>query len=106
MKTKFEIKRNCGYENSFGAVGERDTVTLKVTVAVTDERKRGHFEFYDIETRGDRFYAEGGLWFKPNSEGILELVDYDGVFSLSDFILDALDDNGYDVADMKRVMAS
>ena len=44
----------------------------------------------------ERWYAEGGLWFKGKT-----LVDYDGVFSLSHAIIDKLEENGYDVSEMK-----
>lgn len=97
MQERFKVIRDCGRENSFGPVGERATVELQVTVEVNDEKNYGSFEFYDIESAGNRFYAEGGLWFEDRT-----LVDYDGMFCISDFILDSLEENGYDVASMRE----
>ena len=103
LNEQFEIERNCGYENSFGAVGERDTVTLTVRVNVNDDREYGSFEFY---SPCGRYYAEGGLWFNSSRRDldcvVLELVDYDGVYALPDFILSTLDEAGYDVEEMVR----
>ena len=105
MKVKYEIERNCGYGNSFGPVGERATVTLHVTVWLPDEaqgpddRQRGGYEFYDIESSGSRFYASGELNFDDG-----ELVDYDGMFCLSDFILDTCEEYGFDVEEMRGTL--
>lgn len=96
----YEIERNCGYENSYGAVGERNTVILTVRVNVNDDKQYGCFEFYD---GSGQYYAEGGLWFNQlGHDGVLELVDFDGVFALPDFILNTLAEGGYDVEEMVR----
>ena len=102
---KFQVERNCGRENSFGPVGERKTVMLNVSVwlpdeVLNDEDQYGSFEFYDLEEQGGQFYAEGGLWFTNGS-----LTDYDGMFSLSDFILDAIEGEGFDVSEMREVLS-
>mgnify|MGYP003648730953 CR=1 FL=1 len=86
----FDIERNCGRENSFGSVGARKTVMLRVNIKVNPETEYGSFEFYDLETGGEDFYAEGGLWFNGR-----ELIDFDGIFDLPDFIQDALSDEGF-----------
>ena len=105
MKIRYEIERNCGRENSFGPVGERATVTLQVTVWLPDceqgpdDRRRGGYEFFDLESRGERFYAEGELNFEGK-----ELVDYDGMYCLSDFILDTCEENGFDVDEMRGIL--
>ena len=44
---------------------------------------------YDEESRGDDYYAEGGLWFNGN-----ELTDYDGVFDLDENIIDCVKEMG------------
>ena len=106
MKLRFEVERNCGRENSFGAVGERKTVMLQVNISLPDEvlggeeSQYGSFEFYDIEEGGEQFYAEGGLWFTGGS-----LTDYDGIFSLSDFIVDAIEGEGFDVSEMRELLS-
>jgi len=64
-------------EGSWGATSF-EVRTMRITAWVNTEKMRGGFEIYDIETGGNDYYAEGGLWF--NAYG--ELVDYDGVFSL------------------------
>lgn len=51
----------------------------------------GCFEFYDLESGGEYTYAEGGLWFEEDRNG-LTLVDYDGVYELPMFILKKLSD--------------
>ena len=94
MEEKFQIERNMGKMNSFGPVGERKTVMLQVSVKVNEETNYGCYELYDIESAGEQFYAEGGLWFKEK-----DLVDYDGIFALPDFIVEKLRDNGYTVSD-------
>jgi len=63
-----------------GSWGETpwETVELHITAWACMDRLRGGFEIYDIETRGERYYGEGGLWF--NVDG--DLLDYDGVYDL------------------------
>lgn len=63
-----------------GSWGESDweTAELHITAWACMERKRGGFEIFDTATKGERWYAEGGLWF--NADG--RLVDYDGVYDL------------------------
>ena len=55
-----------------------EAVELRITAWACMERLRGGFEIYDTATRGERWYAEGGLWFDEDGD----LTDYDGVFSL------------------------
>ena len=56
-------------------------VEMRVTVGLRDE-SYGYFEIYDIASDGNRFYAEGGLWFDKDRK----LVDYDGVGELPDIV--------------------
>ena len=56
---------------------------------------RGWFEQYS--RIGMNYHAEGGLWFEGN-----ELVDYDGIYALSSEVLDTLEENGFDVTEMRR----
>lgn len=85
-------------ENSFGTLKAEDQVKLSVTVGI-NRPEYGWFEFYDEETDGDEWYCEGGLWFENN-----ELTDYDGCFCLPNFILDKLEELGYNVADMRKTL--
>lgn len=58
------------------------------------EGKVGSFEIWledDMES-----YEEGILWFNGKT-----LVDYDGVYCLDKAIIDCLERNGFDVAEMK-----
>lgn len=87
-------------ENSFGIVGEQDNVTLHVSVGINSDTY-GWFEFYDQESGGDDWYAEGSLNFENG-----ELVGYDGVFSLASFVMDKLEELGYNVTDMRETMES
>ena len=84
-------------EGSWGAT-QWEKGTLRITAWVNEERGRGGFEIYDVETRGNRAYGEGGLWFDGfrNDErgGTGVLVDYDGVGSLDLRIIQWLDDEG------------
>lgn len=82
-------------ENSFGIVRKADDVEMEITVRLPSNHYAS-FEMYDTETGGDEWYAEGGLWFTENT-----LTDYDGVFALSPVVLQILEENGYDVEEMK-----
>jgi hypothetical protein len=75
-------------EETFETTTNRGTL-LEVTVRIKNE-ERGSFEIYDVETGGDRVYAEGGLWFSGKY-----LRDYDGVFELPGYIMDKLVGWGY-----------
>jgi hypothetical protein len=94
-KETFEVVVPLQLENSFGVIKAEDSVKLEVTVGMNSD-DYGWFEFYDIETGGDDWYAEGGLWFQGN-----KLTDYDGVFALPTYILEKLKEWGYDVSDIE-----
>ena len=105
MDEKWEEETGMIEQNSFGVTREESKVTLTFHVKVWNSHEtseygplRGCFEFWDNETGGDEWYAEGGLWFTDG-----ELTDYDGVFSLSSYILEKLNEHGFDVAEMTRV---
>jgi hypothetical protein len=89
MKIEFKAVENLSLENSFGTIKEQSGIELDVTIGIDDET--GWFEFYDTETGGDDWYAEGGLWFEGK-----ELTDYDGVFALPVCIIEKLKELGYD----------
>jgi hypothetical protein len=92
---EFTAVKSLTLENSFGVLNKQKDVELIVTVGIKDENC-GWFEFYDKESEGNDWYAEGGLIFENK-----ELIDYDGVFSLPEFILDKLDEIGYNTKEMR-----
>lgn len=92
----FEVTTQARMETSYGVLDSAKEVKMEVTVGVSDEDKYGYFELYDLETGGDRFYGEGGLWFTGN-----KLTDYDGVFELSQHVIAKLKEWGYDVSEVE-----
>ena len=98
QEVTFEATQSLQLENSFGVLRNQQDVKLHVTIGIKDEGY-GYFEFYDIESGGDDWYAEGGLWFRDN-----QLTDYDGVFSLPNFVLDKLEELGVNVEEMRETL--
>jgi hypothetical protein len=64
---------------------------MKITAGIDEDRKRGAFEIYDVESGGEDYYAEGSLLLDADNY----LVDYDGVGMLDMNILYWLDDYGF-----------
>lgn len=87
----FEVKRNLVSQSSYGVNDVNEQATIKVEVGIKECGTYGFFEFYDVNDP-ENWYAEGGLWFRDN-----KLVDYDGVFELSDFVTDKLKEWGYEI---------
>lgn len=78
---------------------EWEEVDFRFTISMPAKVKghaasRGWFEQYDENMH---YHADGGLWFEGNV-----LVDYDGIFALSKEVLDTLDENGFDVENIRR----
>lgn len=94
-KETFRAIESLSLENSFGILKAEDNVTLEVTVGIKSE-DYGWFELYDIETGGNKWYAEGGLWFEGKA-----VTGYDGVFALSTPIINKLKEWGYDVSEVE-----
>ena len=93
MEAKFEVTRTIRYENSFGWVGDaHENAKFNVIVKVDDEKEKGWWEI-----SGGEHYASGELLFEGK-----RLCDYDGIFSLPDYIADKLEENGYDVSYLKN----
>lgn len=93
-----EMPQRVFYEGSWGATKPK-TRTMRFKVGLPQETPgQGYFEMWDVETNGRRAYGEGGLWFNR----VKELVDYDGVSSLSSVIMDMIEEAGFDVEDMRR----
>lgn len=91
----FQVTAYVTKSTSYGIIDKQDGVELDVTLEMDFDKQYGWFEIHDVETGGDDWYASGGIWVKGN-----KVVDYDGVFSLSDFIIDKLKAWGYDVSDL------
>jgi len=92
MEERFEVTRTIRYQNSFGPVGpEYKDVKFNVTVQVNDEMHKG---WWQIDGDGGEHCESGGLWFDGNKK----LTDYDGTFSLPEYISDKLKEHGYDTS--------
>jgi len=94
-KETFQTVQSLSLENSFGTIKAEDNITLEVTVGINSD-DYGWFELYDIESGGEDWYAEGGLWIKDKV-----ITDYDGVFSLSPVIIEKLKEWGYDTSEVE-----
>lgn len=91
----FPAIQTISLENSFGTL-KTANVELEITVGINSE-DYGWFELYDVETGGDEWYAEGGLWIENNV-----ITDYDGVFSLPIAVINKLKEWGYDVSEIEE----
>ena len=74
-------------------------VEMDTTIGIDpDHRYGGWYETYDLETGGERFYAEGVLETEDSSDGEgnerVVLTGYDGCFELPDYIIKALEEKG------------
>jgi|TARA_B100000035_G_scaffold44296_2_gene33304 hypothetical protein len=69
-------------------------VEMDTSVSVDPNHQYGGwYETYDLETGGDRFYAEGVLEVYFDEDGP-RLTGYDGCFELPEYITDALEEKG------------
>ena len=69
-------------------------VEMDTSVSVDpDHQYGGWYETYDLETGGDRFYAEGVLEVYFDEDGP-RLTGYDGCFELPEYITEALEKKG------------
>ena len=96
FEDKFKVVNGLIKQTSGGVIDEEKDVELDVTVGYRSKDDYGWFEFYDVKTGGNKWYAEGGLWFNNQ-----KLTDYDGVFSLSSFIISYLKGKGFDVSEVE-----
>jgi len=95
QKYEFTVVESLALENSFGTLKQEDKVELECCVGINSE-DYGWFEFYDVETGGDNWHAEGSLTIDNKT-----ITDYDGVFELPDFIVGKLEELGYNCEDVK-----
>lgn len=101
-KTTIDVEQEVNHIGSWGGT-EYQKRTMRFIVRTPDTPKGdgswyGSFEWYDLESGGEDFYAEGGLWFNKKKE----MVDYDGVFCLPEDVLDICEQQGFDIDDMKE----
>jgi hypothetical protein len=97
QRVEFQSTESLSLDNSFGNIRKQKDVVLDVTIGINSETY-GYFELYDIETGGEDWYAEGGIWIKDKV-----ITDYDGVFALPTFITDKLKDMGFDVSEVEDI---
>ena len=88
----FEVESPAQMETSQGVLDSVNSTKLAVSVFVNPQTEVGSFEIYDLKTGGVRFYGEGGLWFEGKT-----LIDYDGVFELSDHVINQLKKWGFSI---------
>jgi hypothetical protein len=67
---------------------------MNLILRMKPEENYGSFEFYDIKSGGENWYASGGIWFDENKC----INDYDGVFELPNEIIEKLKEIGYDTS--------
>ena len=69
-------------------------VEMDTSVSIDpDHQYGGWYETYDLESGGERFYAEGVLEVYFDDDGP-RLTGYDGCFELPEYITDALEAKG------------
>lgn len=89
---KFITSMTLWWENSYTTLTDPATVDVEVIIYYDDTSTPCGFELYDVESGGEDFYADGGLWFTGNA-----LTEYDGVFTLPDAIVDIIKEEGYSI---------
>jgi hypothetical protein len=91
----FYTKANLSLQNSYGILAKEDDVELEITIGINSD-EYGYFEMYDVETGGENWHAEGGIWFDGKN-----VIDYDGVFSLPAAIIVKLNELGYNTENVE-----
>ena len=78
----------------YGDHDRAENVEMDTTVVVDPNHGYGGwYETYDLESGGERFYAEGVLEVYFDDDGP-RLTGYDGCFELPEYITDALESKG------------
>lgn len=85
---KIDLRRMIGY----AVVDSEQGVEVEFTVGIRN-KDYGWFEIYDIDSRGEDWYAEGGLRFEGNT-----LIGYDGIGVLPNQIINKLNELGFDTS--------
>ena len=103
MKFKHDFKHTLPHvamtSTLYGDHDRAENVEMDTTVVVDPNHSYGGwYETYDLETGGDRFYAEGILETEDSSDGDgnerVVLTGYDGCFELPEYIIKALEEKG------------
>jgi hypothetical protein len=99
MKFKLDFKTTLPHvamTTAYDVDKDRATnVEMDTTVEVDpNHRYGGWYETYDLDTGGDRFYAEGVLEVYWDDNGEVRLTGYDGCFELPEYITEALEKQG------------
>ena len=99
MKFKLDFKTTLPHvamTTAYDVDTDRATqVAMDTTVEVDPNHNYGGwYETYDLDTGGDRFYAEGVLEVYWDDNGDVRLTGYDGCFELPEYITDALEAKG------------
>ena len=89
QKHNFKATQSLSLGTSYGTIRVERDVELDVTVGIHDNTS-GYYEIYDTKTSGEDWYAEGCLEFDQ-----MDLVGYDGCFSLPNVVIDKLKELGY-----------
>ena len=92
QEKRFDAISHLRMETSMGGVvkgSARKSVELECHVVVDEENTDygGYFEFWDKETQGEKWHADGHLEISNKT-----LTGYDGVMELPDFIINKLKD--------------
>ena len=85
-------------ENSFGSIKKQNDIAVEFTIGIHESGESGWFELYDIESGGNEWYAEGKVFM---DETLRYIVDYDGVFSIPEQILDKFEEWGYKTEEVR-----
>ena len=92
----FQVESPVRLETSCSVIDSSPNELLSITVGVDTEDAYGFFEIYDLATGGVRFYCEGGLWFEDK-----KLIDYDGVFEISQHVTKKLNEWGFNTSEVE-----
>ena len=95
MQITFQTEQGLSLENSFGTIKRQDAVKLEINIGINSDTY-GWFELYDLESGGDEWYAEGGLWIDNKT-----ITGYDGVFCLPDSVIAKLKEMGFDTSEVE-----
>lgn len=85
------------------------TYTMLYEVGFIPSKEYGFFEYYDEESGGEIYHAEGGLWFDTeidvDDDGLwvanIKCVDYDGVYELDDTVIELCSSMNLDMSDVE-----
>ena len=95
QKVEMNVTTDMIRQHSFGITDEESNVELHITIGINSDTY-GWFELYDVQSGGEDWYAEGSLTFDNKC-----LIDYDGVFCLSSYIIEKLKEMGYDTSEVE-----